>query len=91
MLAILSFIIAMSTFMIAYKNWINSQYIILIVAAIGSSIGSFGLTTFFSAPYLIPSQMAKEQTDKNNKANQAMFFGIQGIVVALSNALNEPV
>jgi amino acid transporter len=81
----------MTSFMVAYVNWINSTYIILIIAIIGSTIGSFGLTTFFSAPYLIPSQIAKEQTDKNNKANQAMFFGVQGIVVAISNALNEPV
>jgi hypothetical protein len=64
---------------------------ILMIAAVGSTIGSFGLTTFFSAPYLIPTQIAKEQTDKNNKANQAMFFGVQGIIVALSNAANEPV
>jgi hypothetical protein len=49
------------------------------------------LTNFFAAPYLIPTHVAKEQTDKNHKANQAMFFGVQGIVVALSNALNEPV
>jgi hypothetical protein len=39
----------------------------------------------------VPTQIAKEQTDKNQRANQAMFFGTQGIVVALSNALNEPV
>jgi hypothetical protein len=35
--------------------------------------------------------MAREQSDKNKKSNAAMFFGVQGIVVAISAALNDPV
>ncbi|GHU47251.1 hypothetical protein FACS1894218_1260 [Bacilli bacterium] len=58
---------------------------------VGSVIGSFGIGTFFAFPYLVPAQIAAEETQKTGKHNSAMFYGVQGTLVAISSALNDPV
>jgi hypothetical protein len=39
----------------------------------------------------VPAQIASEAIEKNKKVNSAMFFGVQGIIVAVSGALNDAV
>jgi hypothetical protein len=39
----------------------------------------------------VPAQLASEAIEKNKKVNSSMFFGVQGIIVAISAALNDVV
>jgi Na+/melibiose symporter-like transporter len=89
--AVISFVVAMLFFMTAYVHWINSFATIFILSIIGSIIGSFGIGTFFAFPYMVPAQIAAEETQRTGKSNSAMFYGVQGTLVAISSSLNDPV
>jgi len=85
--AIIAFIVAMSFFAVAYVDIIPQVYVRLAIGATGATIGSYGIGAFFSAPYLIPSQIAAEE--KNLGVNTpAMFFAVQGVVNAIVGALS---
>jgi Na+/melibiose symporter-like transporter len=64
---------------------------ILMLGITGSVIGSFGIGTFFAFPYMVPAQIAAEETQRTKKSNSAMFYGVQGTLVSISSALNDPV
>lgn len=85
--AMLSFAFAMIFFGIAYVNFIPSVYIRLAIGTTGATIGSYGIGAFFSAPYLIPSQIAAEETKKGVN-NPAMFFAVQGAINAIVGAIS---
>lgn len=86
--ALLSFAAAMIAFSVAYVNWIPAQTTRLIIGIIGGTLGSYGIGAFFSAPYLVPSQAAAVDAQKNGKSNSAMYFAIQGLFTAVVGAVS---
>ncbi len=89
--AILSFAVAMGAFVVANVDWIPSVYARLGIAAGGSTIGSYGIGAFFSAPYIIPSQIAAEEHERTGKTNSAMYFAVQGLFNAVFGAISTGV
>ena len=89
--AIISFILAMSCFAVAYIGFFpgsENQLIRLMIGLTGSTIGSYGIGTFFMALYMIPSQLAKEETERTGRNISAMFFAVQGFINAIIGALS---
>ncbi|MHA1109877.1 MAG: MFS transporter [Promethearchaeota archaeon] len=89
--ALAAFAIAMLSFFVAYVDWFDSEWIRLAIGATGGTIGSYGIGAFFSAPYIIPSQMAAEELKATGKSHPSMYFAMQGffnaIVAAVSTSL----
>lgn len=48
---------------------------------------SFGIGTFFSVTYMIPSQLAEEENLKGETCASSMYFAIQGLFEAISASL----
>ncbi len=86
-----AFAIAMLSFYVAYVEWFDSEWIRLAIGATGGTIGSYGIGAFFSAPYIIPAQMAAEELKATGKSHPSMYFAMQGffnaIVAAISTSL----
>ncbi|MBN2157550.1 MAG: MFS transporter [Candidatus Lokiarchaeota archaeon] len=89
--ALFSFALAMITFSVAYVEWIPSVWARLIIGAIGGTIGSYGIGAFFSAPYVIPSQMAAEELKATGKSHPSMYFAMQGFFNAIVAAISTSV
>jgi len=89
--ALAAFAVAMISFSIAYVGWFPNAWIRLAIGATGGTIGSYGIGAFFSAPYIIPSQMAAEELERTGKSHPSMYFAMQGffnaIVAAISTSL----
>jgi len=86
--AILSFAIAMVFFLLANIHIFDEVYPRMIIAAIGSFIGSYGIGAFFSSPYIIPSNIAANERNDTGKHHPSMYFAIQGLITALSGAIS---
>ncbi|MCK7495460.1 MAG: MFS transporter [Comamonadaceae bacterium] len=89
--ALAAFAMAMIVFSIAYVEWIPSTMARLILGAIGGTIGSYGIGAFFSAPYVIPSQMAAEEMERTGKSHPSMYFAMQGLFNAIVAAFSTSV
>jgi len=89
--ALASFAIAMIVFSIAYVEWIPSTTFRLILGIIGGTIGSYGIGAFFSAPYIIPSQLAAEEMEATGKSHPSMYFAMQGLFNAVVAAISTSV
>ncbi len=85
--AIASFAIAMTSFALAYVDFIDSMNVRFIIGCIGSFIGSYGIGTFFSVMYLIPSQIAADEVKRTGKSHPSMYFATQGLCTAVFGAL----
>ena len=89
--ALAAFAVAMISFSIAYVGWFPNPWIRLMIGATGGTIGSYGIGAFFSAPYIIPSQMAAEELERTGKSHPSMYFAMQGlfnaVVAAVSTSL----
>jgi Na+/melibiose symporter-like transporter len=85
--AILSFILAMSAFALAYVDYVPSLWARFGIALAGSTIGSYGIGAFFMAPYFIVSSIAQKDKEKTKVDNTAMYFAVQGLFVALAGAV----
>lgn len=86
--ALAAFGIAMLTFSFAYVKWVPSTTARLVMGAIGGTIGSYGIGAFFSAPYLVPSQLAAVEMQKTGKSHPSMYFAIQGLFTAVIGAVS---
>ncbi|MCK4501382.1 MFS transporter, partial [Candidatus Babeliales bacterium] len=89
--ALFSFALAMVMFSIAYVEWIPSIWTRLIIGIIGGTIGSYGISAFFSAPYFIPSQMAADELAATGKSHPSMYFAMQGLFTAVVAAISTSV
>ncbi len=85
--SIASFALAMASFAVAYVEWIASMNVRFVIGCIGSFIGSFGIGTFFSVMYLIPSQIAADEVKRTGKSHPSMYFATQGLCTAIFGAL----
>ncbi|MDL2292183.1 MFS transporter [Acholeplasma sp. OttesenSCG-928-E16] len=86
--AILSFVIAVVFFMIAYVKWIPKWEIRFILGLIGSTIGSYGIGAFFASPYMVVSQIAASDMKKTGKNNSSMFFAVNGLINAIVGGIS---
>jgi len=59
----------------------------LIFAIISNFICSFGIGSFFSVTYTIPSQIASDEKKKTGRSHPAMYFAIQGLFGAVVTAI----
>jgi len=66
-------------------------WIRLAIGATGATIGSYGIGAFFSAPYVIPSQMAAEELEATGKSHPSMYFAMQGLFNAIVAAFSTSV
>lgn len=87
-IALGSFALSMLLFSVAYINWISNVWIRLAIGITGGMIGSFGIGAFFMAPYMIPSNAAANDKQKNKVSNPSMYFAVQGLVTAGVGALS---
>lgn len=67
-----------------FDQYISDETIRLIVAIIGGIVSSFGIGSFFSATYVIPSQLAADETAETGISHSAMYFAVQGLVSGIS-------
>jgi len=89
--ALFSFAIAMIIFSIAYIEWIPNLWVRLIIGIIGGTVGSYGISAFFSAPYTIPAQLAAEELEKTGKSHPSMYFAMQGLFTAIVAAISTSI
>ena len=89
--ALAAFVIAMLFFSVAYVAWIPNVWIRLAIGATGATIGSYGIGAFFSAPYIIPSQLAAEELEATGKSHPSMYFAMQGFFNAIVAAFSTSV
>ena len=69
---------------IFFDQYINDETMRLIFAIIGGVISSFGIGSFFSATYVIPSQLAADEASETGVSHSAMYFAVQGLVSGIS-------
>jgi GPH family glycoside/pentoside/hexuronide:cation symporter len=87
-LGLITFAIAMLIFASAFFLVGNPWYVIVIVGAIGGTVGSFSLAVFFSTQYVLPSQIAADEMTVTGRNNGSMYFAVQGLVVQVVTALS---
>jgi hypothetical protein len=89
-----AFAVAMLSFYVAYVEWFpgsDLQWVRLAIGATGGTIGSYGIGAFFSAPYIIPAQMAAEELKATGKSHPSMYFAMQGFFNAIVAAISTSV
>ena len=67
-------------------NGIVPEGSLLYFAIFCSLLTSFGIGSFFSVTYMIPSQLAEEQNLKGQACASSMYFAVQGLFEAVSAA-----
>jgi Na+/melibiose symporter-like transporter len=85
--SLICFIIAMVLLAICNEKIISNLTIRLIISCIGGLCCSFGLGTFFSVGYIIPSSLAESERKATGVNNSAMYFAVQGLFSGVSAAL----
>jgi len=64
---------------------------ILVLGAIGSVVCSFGIGTFFSVGYILPSHFGALAKEKHGVSNPSMYFAVQGLFGAVFAAISTGV
>ena len=89
------FIYAMSVFALgmvvctlANVNIIANATMRLLVGIAGALICSFGIGTFFSVSYSIPSHVAANEKEKTGYSQPSMYFAVQGLFTAVAAAIS---
>lgn len=59
----------------------------LAVAVVANLICSFGIGSFFSVTYTVPSQIACDEKAKTGRSHPAMYFAIQGLFSGITTAI----
>ncbi len=59
----------------------------LIIGAVGSIIGSWGIGAFFMMPYLIPTVIASVEEEITHKNHSAMYFAVQALTTSVVGAI----
>jgi hypothetical protein len=70
------------------KNVVDDAGTRLIIAIIGSVLASFGIGTFFSVTYIIPSHCAAVEKEQTGKSQPSMYFAVQGLIGAVVTAFS---
>ena len=86
--ALLSFGICILGFNIG-STWFWGGNVIpkLIVGAVTSICGSWGIGAFFMVPYLIPTSIAAVEEEITGKNHSAMYFAIQALATSIIGAI----
>ena len=59
----------------------------LVIGAVGSVIGSWGIGAFFMMPYLIPTVIASVEEEVTHKNHAAMYFAVQALATSVVGAV----
>lgn len=59
----------------------------LALACVGALVASFGIGSFFSVSYTIPSALAEEERREKGVSHPAMYFAIQGLSSGIATAI----
>ena len=85
--SLLIFSIGMILALFCRPNFMPNENVRLTFAIIGNLICSFGIGSFFSVSYTVPSQIAADEREKTGISHPAMYFAIQGLVEAIVSAI----
>lgn len=85
--SLLAFSVGMGLGVFCRSNIITNDTTRLIFAMCGNAIASFGIGSFFSVAYAIPSQLAADEKEKSGVSHPAMYFAIQGLFEAVVSAI----
>lgn len=85
--SLLAFSVGMSLGVFCRSNLITNDTARLVFAMCGNAIASFGIGSFFSVAYAIPSQLAADEKEKTGVSHPAMYFAIQGLFEAVVSAI----
>ncbi len=86
--ALLMFSIGMVLGVFCRPNIITNETVRLVCSMLGSFICSFGIGSFFSVAYVIPSQLAVDEKEKTGVSHPSMYFAVQGLFEAIVSAVS---
>lgn len=86
--SLLMFSIGMSLCVFCRPNIIPSETLRLVFSICGGLICSFGIGSFFSCSYTVPSQIAADEKEQTGVSHPAMYFAIQGLFEAGVSAIS---
>ena len=80
--SLIMFCIGMTIAVFMRPNIVSNEVTRLIICMISGVICAFGIGSFFSVSYTIPSHIAAEEKEKTGISNPSMYFAIQGLFEA---------
>ena len=85
---LLAFGVAIFAFLLG-SQWFWGDQLMpkLIIGAVGSIIGSWGIGAFFMMPYLIPTVIASVEEEITHKNHSAMYFAVQALTTSIVGAI----
>lgn len=86
--ALLMFSIGMLLGVFCRPNIIADDTVRLVCSILSSFICSFGIGSFFSVAYVIPSQLSVDEKQKTGVSHPSMYFAVQGLFEAFVSAIS---
>ena len=86
--AMLAFVAGLGIITLLNVSTIPDGGLRFIMGIVGSLVCSFGIGTFFSVAYLIPSHVAAKEKEEKGYARPSMYFAVQGLVGASVTGLS---
>lgn len=86
--SLIMFAVGMAAGVFCRTNLIADDTIRLVCAMCANCVCSFGIGSFFSVAYTIPSQIAADEKAKTGVSHPAMYFAIQGLFEAVVAAIS---
>ena len=85
---LLAFAVAIFAFLLGSQYFWGDQVMPkIIIGAVGSVIGSWGIGAFFMMPYLIPTVIASVEKEITHKNHSAMYFAVQALATSIVGAI----
>ncbi|MCL2756935.1 MAG: MFS transporter [Coriobacteriia bacterium] len=86
--AMLTFVVGMIICFFCNANFVQDVMTRQIIAIAGGLACSFGIGTFFSVTYFIPSHLAAKEKAETGHSQPGMYFAIQGLIGAGMTAIS---
>lgn len=86
-LCLLAFAVAILSFCLGSEYLFpHSSTTRMIIGMVGALFSSFAIGSFFSTPYIIPSQIAAMEFKVTGKDHSAMYFAVQALMTSILGA-----